>query len=143
MLAENFDPNFSLKHMLKDVRLALGLADDKKIPMPLSDVIEGVFAQGIEKQWGDLDFSVVSRNYDEFLPPKPPVPADQPEPVAVAVAADAPSTTPATDESPVSRPAAVDALPTPPIDLAPVAGTGPNAQKKNTLRILRDFFKPA
>ena len=71
MLAEDFDPNFSLKHMLKDVRLALGLAEDRKIPTPVASAMENVFADGIEKQWGDLDFSVVVRNYDEFLPPRP------------------------------------------------------------------------
>lgn len=142
MLAENFDPNFSLKHMLKDVRLALGLADEKKIPVPVSSAMEKVFAEGIEKQWGDLDFSVVTRNYDAFRPSRPEPAKDAPE--EKTPAADSPLPVAAPSVESVSLPSS--ALPSeaqPPEGPAPLAGTGPTQPKKNTLRILRDFFKPA
>ncbi len=135
MLAENFDPNFSLKHMLKDVRLALDLAGEKKIPTPVSSALEQVFSEGIEKQWGDLDFSVVTRNYDEFLPPRPaPAPVDEPD-----AALPAPEPEPAEEPVTDSHPAAAST----PTGLPPIGGSDPNQPKKSTLRILRDFFKPA
>ncbi len=135
MLTENFDPNFSLKHMLKDVRLALGLAEEKKLPTPVTSAMEKVFSAGIEKQWGDLDFSVVARNYDEFLPPRSA--ASQGDPVQSGEPEKAAET--ATDPTPAGASSEV-AQPT---GSAPIGGTGPNQPKKNTLRILRDFFKPA
>ncbi len=144
MLADNFDPNFSLKHMLKDVRLALGIADEKKLPMPVSGAMEAIFSRGVEKQWGDLDFCVVTRNYDGFRPAKPE------PPVATLPPADTPPAEPpaATDKAavPSAEPAPEAATPSPTMAAgpAPIAGgDGPMQPKKNTLRILRDFFKPA
>ena len=131
MLAEDFEPNFSLKHMLKDVRLALGIAGDKKIPMPQTSLIEGVFAKGIDKQWGDLDFSVVSRNYDEFLPPKPAV---QTSITAAPETKAAPLPTPVVESTPVPEKTGPAPMP---------GNAGPAEPKKSTLRILKDFFKPA
>ena len=142
MLAETFDPNFSLKHMLKDVRLALALAEETKIPTPVSSAMEKVFADGIEKQWGDLDFSVVTRNYDAFLPPRPVTPPVD-GPAADPAAADSPvvQTEPASDPDPA--PAAISPEPARTPGVAPIGGSDLNQPKKSTLRILRDFFNPA
>ena len=41
MLAQNFEPNFSLKHMLKDVRLAKELAEKGHIKMPVTESTGG------------------------------------------------------------------------------------------------------
>ncbi len=143
MLAENFDPNFSLKHMLKDVRLALGLAEEKKIPTPVSSAMEKVFSGGIEKQWGDLDFSVVTRNYDEFLPPRAaPAPVDKTGPGPL-VAAEAPEPSEKATAAADPAPAVVAPGASHPPGPVPIGGADPNQPKKNTLRILRDFFKPA
>ena len=146
MLAEDFDPNFSLKHMLKDVRLALGLAAEKKISLPVSGAMQEIFSRGVEKQWGDLDFCVVTRNYDEFRPPRPEPPAAvapaaaKPADAAPAAPADAPQ--PSTELA--AAPTTAHADSSAPKGPAPIAGgDGPTQPKKSTLRVLRDLFKPA
>ena len=81
MIAENFEPNFSLKHMLKDSRLALALAKKFKLPLPLTDAASQVFTAGAERGWGDQDFSVVAKSYEGLLPERPaPEPVEEPAP---------------------------------------------------------------
>ena len=210
MIAGNYEPNFSLKHMLKDARLALDLAKSFKLPLPLAAAATDVFSEGIEQHWGDLDFSVVAKSYDALLPrPTPkPLPETVPEPplkVAAESPKDAMETSPkivpeppkvSSEQPPVAvvpvsvatrkrstsrvrspfaaksaavseAPAAPAILPTIPAapaaaPKAPVAASAaPKVQavpakpapiggnhagdppKKNTLRIIRDFFKPA
>ena len=137
MLARDFEPNFSLKHMLKDVRLALEIAGEKEIPLPQTRLIESVFANGIDKDWGDLDFSVVSRNYDEFLPPEP---AERVDP---STESEKPATAPLASD--LEATASVEpALAEEAINHAPLASSqGPTEPKKSTLRMLKDFFNPA
>ena len=74
MIAGDYEPHFSLKHMLKDTRLALGTGGrTHKVPLPVAEGNARVMANGVERKWGDLDFSVVAKNYDALLP-KPPQP---------------------------------------------------------------------
>ncbi len=160
MLAHNFEPNFSLKHMLKDVRLALGIAGEREVPLPLVETLDAVFSAGMEADWGDEDFCVVTRNYDGLLPEEP-VPAAV-ENVGATEPLDGndagktgltetvtPEAPPPTDQPSAPAPAANEPLSTPEstakADLPPIggdpAGSGP---RKNTLRIIRDLFnKPA
>ena len=162
MIAENFEPNFSLKHMLKDVRLAIGTAASFKIPLPLADTAAHILSGSMEHGWGDMDFSVVAKNYDTLLPlrpaPKPPVAFS--EPPVTAVAPD-PSHTESAVLPPLPIPPAAESTPpdaasTPPtaprsrrrstpVKPAPIGGAAPGHRepKKNTLRVIRDFFKPA
>ena len=77
MIAANTEPNFSLKHMLKDVRFAQQLADQYELSLPVTDTTADVLELGMQNDWGDEDFSVVAQLY----------PAPAPEPVA----AEAPS----------------------------------------------------
>ena len=135
MLTGNFEPNFSLKHMLKDVRLALNLAEEKQIPVPVSRAMEGAFTKGAEKHWEDLDFSAVSRNYDEFLPPKPQAVDPAPPPGEKPAIEAAP---PAIEAQAIPEPVQL-----PEEAAAPTAQQAVSDPKKSTLRILRDFFKPA
>lgn len=63
MLAGDFEPRFSLKHMFKDVQLALGLAEQAGIELPAASAFAGSAMAGLQQGWGDLDFSVISRFY--------------------------------------------------------------------------------
>ncbi len=63
MLSGDFEPRFSLKHMFKDMQLALGLAGEKSIDLPAASAFAGAAMSGIQQGWGDLDYSVVSRFY--------------------------------------------------------------------------------
>ena len=63
MISGDFEPRFSLKHMFKDIQLALGLAAEKEIDLPAASAFAGAAMAGIQQGWGDSDFSVVSRFY--------------------------------------------------------------------------------
>ena len=86
MISGDFEPRFSLKHMFKDIQLALGLAAEKEIDLPAASAFAGAAMAGIQQGWGDSDFSVISRFYG--FPgqghPLPEVSADAftPEPAA-------------------------------------------------------------
>jgi len=63
MLSGDFEPRFSLKHMFKDIQLALGLAAEKEIDLPAASAFAGAAMAGIQQGWGDSDFSVIARFY--------------------------------------------------------------------------------
>ncbi|MEI8294314.1 MAG: NAD(P)-dependent oxidoreductase [bacterium] len=77
MLAADFDPRFSLKNMFKDVQIGLTMAEEKDIELPAAAAFAGVAMAGLQRGWGDEDFSVISRFYDfpgqgHALPDSPP-----------------------------------------------------------------------
>ena len=76
MLSGDFDPRFSLKNMFKDVQLAIAAADAKNLELPTASAFAGIAMAGIERGWGDADFSVISRFYGypgrETCPPPLP-----------------------------------------------------------------------
>jgi len=63
MLSGDFEPRFSLKHMFKDVQIALNLAAEGKMDLPVASAFAGAAMAGIQQGWGDSDFSVISRFY--------------------------------------------------------------------------------
>ena len=63
MIAGNFEPNFSLKHMLKDTRLALNLADGLELSLPVTETAAEVLSLGMANGWGDQDFCCVTQLY--------------------------------------------------------------------------------
>jgi 3-hydroxyisobutyrate dehydrogenase-like beta-hydroxyacid dehydrogenase len=148
MLAQNFEANFSLKHMCKDLRLALELAENHQVPLPATAMTADVFARSMEKGWADEDFSVVARNYP--LPPLPEPPA--PELAAAAGGDEAPDPAPAAAQdglAPGEAGPAAEESTTPgdpatrPLGPAPILGGSPaGAPRKSTLRVIREFFKP-
>jgi len=84
MIAGDFEPRFALKHMFKDLQLALAMAEDKDLELPAASAFAGVIMAGLQRGWGDNDFSVVSRFYDypgrgHASPPTPVPPTIQPE----------------------------------------------------------------
>ena len=63
MITDDFEPRFSLKHMFKDVQIALAMAADFGVDLPASAAYAGSAMSGLQNGWGDLDFSVVARHY--------------------------------------------------------------------------------
>jgi len=94
MLAADFDPRFSLKNMFKDVQIGLAMAEEKNIELPSAGAFAGMAMAGLQRGWGDEDFSVISRFFDfpgqghtlaEESAPEPSSPAsasEEPQPPA-------------------------------------------------------------
>ena len=53
--ANDFSPQFSLKHMGKDIRLALDTAADK-LPLPQTEALATLYQTGLDNGWGEEDF---------------------------------------------------------------------------------------
>lgn len=74
MIRDDFEPRFSLKHMFKDVQIALAMAEEHGIEIPSASAFAGSAMSGLQNGWGDLDFSVLARHYgfpseDHEIPP--------------------------------------------------------------------------
>lgn len=67
MIAGDFTPHFSLKHMLKDVRLAIESARDSATGAPLAEAVETAFAEGVRHGWGEDDFTGIARLHASAL----------------------------------------------------------------------------
>jgi 3-hydroxyisobutyrate dehydrogenase-like beta-hydroxyacid dehydrogenase len=60
IIARDFDPNFSLMNMLKDSRLALGLAKSLGLQLPLAQTVNDLLTEADAKGWAQQDFAVAS-----------------------------------------------------------------------------------
>ena len=60
--SRDFSPQFSLKHMAKDLRLALETARDLELPQTLS--VMRIYEEGLQRGWGEDDFTVLARLLD-------------------------------------------------------------------------------
>ena len=60
IIARDFDPNFSLMNMLKDSRLALGLAKSLGVQLPLAQTVNDFLTEADAKGWSQQDFAVAS-----------------------------------------------------------------------------------
>jgi len=59
---ERYEPaGFKLKYGLKDIRLALGAADDVAAPMPLASLIRDRYLSAVARGWGDIDWAGLAR----------------------------------------------------------------------------------
>src|SRR5213080_815312 len=59
---ERYEPaGFKLKYGLKDVRLALGAADEVAAPLPLASLIRDRYLSGVARGWGDIDWAGLAR----------------------------------------------------------------------------------
>jgi 3-hydroxyisobutyrate dehydrogenase-like beta-hydroxyacid dehydrogenase len=65
MLAGDYEPHFSLKHMFKDVQLGMKMADGLQVDAPASAVTAGTLFSGVERGWGDDDFAALFRMYED------------------------------------------------------------------------------
>jgi 3-hydroxyisobutyrate dehydrogenase-like beta-hydroxyacid dehydrogenase len=106
MLARDYEPHFSLKHMFKDVQLGIHIANSLDIDLPATTSTAGVMYGGLTRGWADQDFSVLARSYQKEDEPKPlPIePPKQPEAQGPAQA-DAPPATGELPKTPPSEPA--------------------------------------
>jgi hypothetical protein len=50
--------------MFKDVQIGLAMAEEKDIELPAAGAFAGIAMAGLQRGWGDEDFSVISRFYD-------------------------------------------------------------------------------
>ncbi|HBF34059.1 TPA: hypothetical protein DDW35_05805 [Candidatus Sumerlaeota bacterium] len=63
MLAGDYAPHFSLKHMLKDVKLSLALGAKSDLDLPVTKATAEAMEEGMGKGWADLDFTSVLKRY--------------------------------------------------------------------------------
>ncbi len=108
ILAGDFETHFSVKHMLKDVRIASALAKSYSLDLPVTEVSGDMLLAELKQGRGDADYSSVAQKYfpaaEKPMPaaaetaaetPKPPEPAPAmteipPKPAEPAKAADLP-----------------------------------------------------
>lgn len=63
MITGDFEPRFSLKHMFKDIQIALSMAEELGVELPAATAFAGSAMSGLQSGWGDEDFSVIARHY--------------------------------------------------------------------------------
>jgi 3-hydroxyisobutyrate dehydrogenase-like beta-hydroxyacid dehydrogenase len=89
ILGGDFEPRFSLKNMFKDIQIALTMAEEKDVELPAASAFAGMAMAGLQRGWGEEDFSVISRfyGYTGRIPVTPePTPEAAPvDPVATAL----------------------------------------------------------
>ncbi|MGB8352722.1 MAG: NAD(P)-binding domain-containing protein [Chthoniobacteraceae bacterium] len=88
IIASDYDTHFSVKHMFKDVQLAIQAANNFDIDIPATTATAGVLYASINQGWADLDYSSIAKFYE--------IPGKEPEPAAVE-----PYEEPAVEEAPV------------------------------------------
>lgn len=113
MLSGDFEPHFSLRHMFKDVQLAIHIANAVDLDIPATTATAGVMYGALNRGLADADFSSIAEAYGLPEPPPEPPPAPElapapngktetpPERVPEKPAAEAPAPdAPAKDEAP-------------------------------------------
>lgn len=61
MLNAEFPPQFPLKHMAKDMRFIMDIADANDVKVPAARVVADMLEQGMDAGWGDDDFAATYR----------------------------------------------------------------------------------
>jgi 3-hydroxyisobutyrate dehydrogenase-like beta-hydroxyacid dehydrogenase len=88
MLAGDFEPHFSVKHMLKDVRIAAKLAREFSLELPVTEVAGDMLLAELKQGRGDADYSSVAQKYfpapRKVVRPEPEKPLEIPKPPAPA-----------------------------------------------------------
>jgi len=116
MLAGDFEPHFSVKHMLKDVRIAAKLAREFSLDLPVTEVSSDMLLAELKQGRGDADYSSVAQKYfsgpQKIVRPEPrkieepPKPAEpvfrmrETQPIATEAIAEAKPPEPAVSELP-------------------------------------------
>ena len=63
MLAGDFEPHFSVKHMLKDVRIGLKLAREYSLDLPVTEASGDMLLDELKRGRGDADYSSIAQKY--------------------------------------------------------------------------------
>ena len=65
MLANNYQVAFPLKHMAKDLRLAVQFGAEERVATPAAKAASAVFEQALNAGLGNLDFSSVFKIFQD------------------------------------------------------------------------------
>jgi len=65
LLQRDYTPQFSLKHMAKDIRLALETAAELALPLEQTGRLKNIYDQGMAAGWSDDDFIGLMRLLDK------------------------------------------------------------------------------
>lgn len=68
IVARDYEPHFSLKHMFKDSQYALNLGKQLGLEQPVLSTTASVMFRSIQKGRGEQDYSVVAMDYQEAEP---------------------------------------------------------------------------
>jgi 3-hydroxyisobutyrate dehydrogenase-like beta-hydroxyacid dehydrogenase len=63
MLARDYEPHFSMKHMFKDVQLGIHIANSLDVDLPATTATAGVMYGALTRGWADLDYSALAKIY--------------------------------------------------------------------------------
>jgi hypothetical protein len=72
MIHTNFEPHFSLKHMLKDIQIAARMGSSFHLELPVTVVTRDRLLEQMQLGRGDEDYSAVARKYFASAQPSPP-----------------------------------------------------------------------
>lgn len=70
MMARDYDPHFSLKHMFKDAQYALNLGRQLGVEEPVLSTTASVMFRAIQKGHGEQDYSVLAARYQDDSDPR-------------------------------------------------------------------------
>ncbi len=92
--AGDYSPHFSVKHMLKDVRIASRLAQEYSLTLPMTETSSDMLLAEMKQGRGDADYSSVAQRYFPAAssappPAEPAAPATEMKPENQEVAANA------------------------------------------------------
>lgn len=76
MIEGNYEPHFSLKNMLKDVHIALQMANEAGLQVPATATAAAVLSNGLSQGWAEEDFTCIAKL---SVPPEAPQPKDEPK----------------------------------------------------------------
>ena len=102
LLKGDFEPHFSVKHMLKDMQIALSMAELHSVELPVTTAAARVLYDAANRGWADLDFSSVLKFYADEPEPAAPVSNSDAKPAAEKKENDAPA--PVIEPEPVEAP---------------------------------------
>ncbi len=128
MLAGDFEPHFSVKHMLKDVRIAAKLAREFSLDLPVTEVSSDMLLAELKQGRGDADYSSVAQKYfsgpQKIVRPEPRKIEEPPKPAepVFRMGEARPLATEAIAETKPPEPAVSEL---PPVTVEPVAEIGP------------------
>ncbi len=128
MLAGDFEPHFSVKHMLKDVRIAAKLAREFSLDLPVTEVSSDMLLAELKQGRGDADYSSVAQKYfsgpQKIVRPEPRKIEEPPRPEepVFRMGEARPIATEAIAETKPLEPAVSEL---PPMTVEPVAEIGP------------------
>lgn len=84
MLAGDFEPHFSVKHMLKDVRIGLKLGREFSLSLPVTEAAGDMLLAEMKEGRGDADYASLAQKYFRILKPDLARPAPEVKPPGAA-----------------------------------------------------------